>query len=112
MLVGFPYVDTAVSSTDATDGETAERILLNSFAEGGAAGNLKSIGGNCGLRAGMRDDSFGFMGLGPPDPVRWFLIGRSTSTRRLPGDGLIGDSGGCKPRTECRPTERLVSHVS
>ena len=104
MLVGFPYVDTAVSSTDATDGETAERILLDSFAEGGAAGNLKSIGGNCGLRAGMRDDSFGFMGLGPPDPVRWFLIGRSTSTRRLPGDGFIGDSG-CKPRTECRPTE-------
>lgn len=80
--------------------------------KGGAAGNLKSIGGSCGLRAGMRDNSFGFIGLGPPDPVRWFLIGRSTSTRRLLGDGFIGDSGGCKPRTECRPTERFVSHVS
>lgn len=60
----------AFSSVETTDGETADRRLFVSLAEGGAAGNLKSIGGNCGLRPGTREDSFSLIGLGAADPAR------------------------------------------
>jgi len=85
-LIGFPVaVGARDSSVDATEGEIAERSLI----EGGAAGNLKSKGGNCGLLLGARDDSSGLIGLGVPEPPRWL-----TSSLRLLGDGLAGESRG------------------
>lgn len=84
---GFPVdADRAASSVDTTDGEIAELRLFVSMG-GGAAGNLKSIGGGCGLRTGPRDGSLGRIGLGAPDLARWF-----TSTRRLFGERLVGES--------------------
>lgn len=85
-MIGFPVaVGAKYSSVDATEGEMAERSLI----EGGAAGNLKSNGGNCGLLLGTRDGSIDLIGLGVPEPPRWL-----TSTFRLPGDGLTGNSRG------------------
>lgn len=85
-MIGFPIaVDAKDSSVDATEGEIAERSLI----ETGATGNLKSNGGSCGLLLGTRDGSFGLIGLGAPEPPRWL-----TSTLRLPGNGLTGDSRG------------------
>lgn len=96
------------SSPECTDGEADGRVLFCSSAGGGSGGNLKSIGGNGGRRADVRDVSGVFAGLFAADSGR-FTLDRSLSAFRFPGDEVIDGFVGGGPRAAVRPASQALS---